>query len=61
MKIRLLFSVEIGILLGQNSVNSVLEYNAFVNSRPKQWFGWLREEDNNVYHIIPACEAKYIT
>ena len=53
---RLLSLVEISALIGQNSADSIFEYNTFVNSIPKQWFEWLGGEDNDVY-IRPPCEA----
>ena len=53
---RLLSLVEIGAPLGQNSADSILEYNALDNRIPKQWCEWLRGENNDVY-IRPPCEA----
>ena len=54
---RLLSLAETRALLGQNSTNQIFEYNALVNSIPKQWFEWLREEDHDVY-VRPTCEPK---
>ena len=53
---RLLSLVEIRTLLGQNSADAIFEYNALVNAILKQWFEWLRGENNDVY-IRPPCEA----
>ena len=52
----LLSLIEIRALLGQNSAEAIFEYNAIVNAIPKQWFEWLRGENNDVY-IRPPCEA----
>ena len=54
---RFLSLVEIRALLGQNSADAIFEYNALVNAIPKQWFEWLRGENNDVYYIRPPCEA----
>ena len=54
---RLLPLAKLRALLAQNSTDSIFEHNVLVNSIPKQWLEWLREEDNDVY-IRPTCEAK---
>ena len=53
---RLLSFLEIRALLGKNSAGVIFEYKALVNSMPKQWFKWLRRENNYVY-IRPPYEV----
>ena len=55
---RLLSLAEIRAPLGQTSADASFENNALVNSIPKQWFEWLRGENNDVYikdHHVKQC------
>ena len=53
---RLFFLVEIRALLGQDSADAIFEHSALVNAILKQYFEWLRGENNDVY-MRPPCEA----